>query len=103
MLKGEVHSKMVTSYLVVFGALSRMVKVRGACDRPFWIYKRLNNYAVPAPASDDVLVEEEEVFLCAGHAKEATTKASSLHHVISCVQLPVCRFRLFSRRVRVRS
>ena len=78
MLKGEVHSKMVTSYLVVFGALSRMVKVRGACDRPFWIYKRLNNYAVPTPASDDVLVEEEEVFLCAGHAKEATTNASSL-------------------------
>ena len=37
---------------------------------------------VPAPASDDVLllllVVEEEVFLCAGHAKEATTKTSSL-------------------------
>ena len=34
-LKGEVHPKMITSYLVVFGALSRMVKVRGAYDEPF--------------------------------------------------------------------
>ena len=69
---------MRTSYVVVFRALSRMVKVRGAYDKPFWIYKRLNNCAVPAPASDDVLVVEEEVFLCVGHAKEATTKTSSL-------------------------
>ena len=63
---------MITSYLVVFGALSRMLKVRGACDKLFWIYKRLNNCAAPTPDSDDVLVVEEEVFLCAGHAKEAT-------------------------------
>ena len=69
---------MITSYLVVLGALSRMVKVRGACDKPFWIEKRLNYCAAPAPDSDDVLVVEEEVFLCAGHAKEATTKTSSL-------------------------
>ena len=69
---------MITSYLVVFGVLSRMVKVRGAYDKPFWIYKRLNNCAAPAPASDGVLVVEEEVFLCAGHGKEATTKTSSL-------------------------
>ena len=55
-----------------------MVKVQGAYNKPFWIYKRLNNCAAPAPASDDVLVVEEEVFLCAGHAKEATTKTSSL-------------------------
>ena len=33
------------------------------------------------PDSDDVLVVEEEVFLCAGHAKEATTKTSSLSGV----------------------
>ena len=33
--------------LPVFGVLSRMVKVRGACDKPFWIYKRLNNCAAP--------------------------------------------------------
>ena len=80
-LKGEVHPKTITSYLVVFGALSRMVKVRGAYDKPFWIYKRLNNCAPPppppGPASDDVLVVEE-VFLCVGHAKEATTKTSLL-------------------------
>ena len=69
---------MITSYLVVFGALSRMVKVRGAYNKPFGIYKRLNNCATPAPASDDVLVVEEEVLLCAGHAKEATTKTSPL-------------------------
>ena len=77
-IKGEVHPKMITSYLVEFGALSRMAKVRGAYDKPFWIYKRLNNCAAPAPASDDVLLVEEEVFLCAGHAKEGTTKTSSL-------------------------
>ena len=50
--------------------------VRGACGKSFWIYKRLNNCAAPAPDSDDVLVVE--VFSCAGHAKEATTKTSSL-------------------------
>ena len=33
--KGEVHRKMEVSYLVVFGALSCMVKVRGVCDKPF--------------------------------------------------------------------
>ena len=77
-LKGEVHPTMITSYLVVFGELSRMVKVRGGRDKPFWIYKRLNNCAAPAPDSDDVLVVEEEAFLCVGHAKEATTKTSSL-------------------------
>ena len=54
------------------------MRVRGACDKPFWIYMRLNNCAAPAPDSDDVLVVEEEVFLCAEHAKEATTKTSSL-------------------------
>ena len=35
-LKGEVHQKMKMSHLVVFGEPSRMVKVRGACDKPFW-------------------------------------------------------------------
>ena len=57
---------MITSYLVVLGALSQMVKVRGACDKP---------------DSDGVLVVGEEAFLCAGHAKEATTKMSSLSGV----------------------
>ena len=42
----------------------------------FWIYKRLNNCAAPVPDSDDVSVLEKELFLCAGHAKEATTKIS---------------------------
>ena len=39
-VKGEVHSKMKVSYLVVFGALSRMVKVQGACHEPFWVYSQ---------------------------------------------------------------
>ena len=38
------------------------MKVRGACDKPFWIYRRLNNCAAPVPDSDDVLVVEEEAF-----------------------------------------
>ena len=54
------------------------MKVRDARDKPFWIYKRLNTCAAPAPDSDDVLVVEEEAILCAGHAKEATTKTPSL-------------------------
>ena len=53
--KGEVHSKMKTSYLIVFRALSRMVKVRGACDKLFWIYRRLNNCATPT-SDNDILV-----------------------------------------------
>ena len=54
------------------------MKVQGACDKPFWLlYKRLNDCASTVPDSDYVLVEEEEVFYCAGHAKEATTKR---HH-----------------------
>ena len=48
-IKRELHPKMKVSYLVVFGALSRMVKVRGACDKPFWVYKRLNKLRHPAP------------------------------------------------------
>ena len=31
------------------------MKVRGACDKPFWIYNRVNNCAAPTPDSDDVL------------------------------------------------
>ena len=59
------------------------MKVRGAYNKPFWIYKRLNNCAAPppppAPASDDVLAVEEEVFFFVwGHAQKATTKTSSL-------------------------
>ena len=77
-IEGEVHPKMITSNLVVFRALSRMVKVRGACDKPFRIYERLNNCTAPAPDCDDVLVVEEEAFLCAGHTKVAATKTSSL-------------------------
>ena len=84
-LKGEVHPKIKTAYLVVFGALSQTVKVRGACEKPFWIYarKRLNNCAPPpppppppAPDSDDVLVEAA----CPTHknASSSTTKTSSL-------------------------
>ena len=57
---------MIASYLAEFAALSRMVKVRGACDKPFWIYKRLNNCAPSAPDSDDVLVVGEEAFLWVG-------------------------------------
>ena len=39
------------------------MKVRGACNKPFRIYKRLSNCAAPAPDADDVLVVEEEAFL----------------------------------------
>ena len=34
-VKGEVQPKMIPSFLVVFGALSQMVKVRGAHGKPF--------------------------------------------------------------------
>ena len=42
-----------------------------------YISGTLSNCAAPAPDSDAVLVVEEEVFLCTGHAKEATTKTST--------------------------
>ena len=74
MLKGEVHPNMDISHIIVFGALRQMVKIRGACDKLFWIYMRLNNCAAPVPGSGSVLVVEEEVFLCVGHAMAATTK-----------------------------
>ena len=76
--KGEVHPKIITSYLVVFGALSRMVKVWGACGKPFWIYKRLNNCAAPTPDSDNVSVVAS--LACPAHKNTAssTTKTSSL-------------------------
>ena len=65
---------MITSYIVVFGALSRMVKVRDPYDKSFWIYKRLYNCAAPAPASDDVLVAEEEVFYVQGMPRKLPLK-----------------------------
>ena len=34
-LEGEVHDFYKTSWFVEFEALSRMVKVRGSCDKPF--------------------------------------------------------------------
>ena len=77
-IKGEVHSKMLASYFLVFGALSRMLKVRGACGKPFWINKQLNNCAAPAPDSDDVLVVAP--LACPAHknVSSSTTKTSAL-------------------------
>ena len=57
-----------------------MVKVQGVCDKPFWINKRLNNCAAPAPDSDDVLVVAS--LACPTHknasSSRSTTKTSSL-------------------------
>ena len=82
-LKGEVHPKMKVSYMVVFGALSRMVKVRGACYKPFWVYKRLNKLRRPAPEIDDVLVVEEPAVTPHGDA-------SSSHWRAARALAPVC-------------
>ena len=38
------------------------MKVRGACDKPFRIYRRMNNCAPLRQASDDVLVVEDDLF-----------------------------------------
>ena len=46
-LKGNFTQKWKFHKLVVFGALSRMVKVRSACDKLFWVYKRLNKLGRP--------------------------------------------------------
>ena len=89
---------MITSYLVVFGALSQMVKVRGACDEPFWIYKRQNNCAAPAPDCDDVLVVAS--LACPAHknASSSTTKTSSLFGAGSgaIIQSLICPKRLIA-------
>ena len=75
--KGEVYPKMITSYLVVFGALSRMVKVRGACVFGY-NYKRLNSCIAPTSDSDDTLVVDS--LACAAHknTSSSTTKTSLL-------------------------
>ena len=71
----------------MIGALKANGEGLSACGKSFWIYKRLNKCAAPAPEKDDVLVVEEEVFFMCGvcqagsrlpDAKEATTKTSSL-------------------------
>ena len=61
--KGEVHPKMKVSYLVEFGTLSRMVKVRGACDEPFWVYKQCNQ--LRRAAHDDILVIDARTIVAA--------------------------------------
>ena len=47
-LNGEIHDFYKTSWFVEFEALSRMVKVRGSCDKPFKRNSRLKNYFVNA-------------------------------------------------------
>ena len=47
--KGEVHDFYKTSRFVEFEALSRMVKVRGSCDKPFKRYSRLKNLLCERP------------------------------------------------------
>ena len=47
--KGEVHDFYKTSWFVEFEALSRMVKARGSCDKPFKRYSRLKLTMGPAP------------------------------------------------------
>ena len=79
-LKGKFTQKMITSYLIVFGALSRMVKVRGACDKPLWIYERLNNCTAPTLDSDDVLVVEEEAFYVRGMPRKLLLNC---HHCLA--------------------
>ena len=87
--KGEVYPKMKVSYMAVFGARSRMVKVPGACDEPFWVYKRLTKLRRPPPPPpprriiDDVLVVEELAVTPHGNA-------SSSHWRAARALAPVC-------------
>ena len=77
---------MKVSYLVVSGLLSRMVEVRGACDKPFWVYKRLNKLrGPPRRKSDDVVVVEELAVTPHGNA-------SSSHWRAARTLAPVCVF-----------
>ena len=77
-LKGEVHPKNDNFASRSVQGLSRMVKVRGACDKPLWIYKWLNNCAAPAPDSDDVLVVASLAYPAHKNTSSSTTKMSSL-------------------------
>ena len=92
-LKGNVHPNMIISYLVVFGALRRMVKAQGACDKPFWIYKRLNICVAPAPGNDVSVVEDVAFYVT------ATTETSSLarHGGNAIIQSPMYPKRLIAR------
>ena len=49
LVEGEVHDFYKTSWFVEFEALSRMVKVRGSCDKPFKRYSRLKLTIGPVP------------------------------------------------------
>ena len=82
----EVPPSMKTSYVVVFRALSWMVKLRGECDELFWIYKRLNNiYCTPRAGQWwRVSGKGGTVFVCVGHVMAGTTKTSSLSGVGRC-------------------
>ena len=48
-IEGEVHDFYKTSWFVEFEALSRMVKVRGSCNKPFKRYSRLKNLLCERP------------------------------------------------------
>ena len=85
---------MLTSYLVVFGALSRMVKVRDACDNPFRIYKRLNYCAAPIPDSDHVLVVAS--LACHAHKNGSSSTTLKRHHCLAWSNLFV-KFTGFAR------
>ena len=45
-IKGEVRSKIKLSHFVVFGALIRMVLVRGASEQPFLRYSNFKDYQI---------------------------------------------------------
>ena len=45
-IKGEVRSKIKLSHFVEFGALIRMVLVRGASEQPFLRYSNFKDYQI---------------------------------------------------------
>ena len=94
-----VHPKMKISYQMVFGVLSRMVKVRGACDKPFGYISHKENCASPCRKSDDVLVVEELAVTPHGNASSSQWRAATALALV-CVFLTILiggQPQLFSR------
>ena len=77
-LKGEVHPKWKISHIVVLGALSRMVKVRSACNKLFWI---ISGCIIVLPSNRTVMIFLVIASLaCPPHKNDSstTTKTASL-------------------------
>ena len=100
-LKGEVHDY-YKAWFVEFEALSRMVKVRGSCDKPFKRYLRLKNLLLWAPSGHKFVtsLSYEKLSMCADSShftRGPCTLRSQRSSMSSDTRSECSSFRKFSR------